>query len=78
MKRLCPNKALGQRETSHAVVFCRAPESPSIWEMPAAHRVGLLPGLVDQLLDLRDVAPQVVLQPLDGLQLFQKSIGLVL
>ena len=45
---------------------------------PSIYRVGLLPGLVDQLLYLRDVAPEIVLQPLDWLQLLQQPVRLVL
>lgn len=43
-----------------------------------AHRVCLFPGLIDQLLDLRDVASKVILQLSDWLQLLQQPVGLVL
>lgn len=48
------------------------------WVCGRVYRVGLFPGLVDQLLDLRDVPLQIVLQLFDWLQLLQQPIGLIL
>lgn len=43
-----------------------------------AYRVSLFPGLIDQFLDLGDVASKIVLQLSDWLQLLQQPVSLIL
>lgn len=51
-------------------------ESFAVWS--TAYRVSLFPGLIDQFLDLRDVASKIILQLSDWLQLLQQPVSLVL
>lgn len=50
----------------------------SSWGRQRAYRVGLLAGLADQLFDLRDVSPQVVLKLFDGFDFLQQAICFLL